>query len=285
MSITKEKKYTVESYEKSQLIFNEGDESQCAYLVQEGCVEIYRIDNNNHVVVNIIKKGELFGEMGIISSAPRVANARATEDTRLIKFNKADILNDLKNSPQIVNALTHLLIKRFTILDNELREVRVKDILLKVAELLDMMAGPENDSHSVSYQEISQRSKSILDISKFEVDNALTILQKLTLINVLKNNSSTDIWNEKTVIEIIKPKEFLSATRLYYDSMRKKEKEKGIGELAYIDISEVASLLEVTSKRVLTLICSGEIPRDLLYLHKESVQTWINSKSKVHFSK
>jgi len=274
--MNKDKTYSVESFAKDQIIFNEGDESNYAYLVESGSVEIFRIVNNNHVIVNKIKQGELFGEMGIVSSAPRVASAKASEKSRLIKFNQSDVLKDLKKSPTIVNALTHLLIKRFEILDNELREHHGTDMFMKVTYLLEILDDSQN-RHIVSYKKVLDRAKKLLNATKVEVDHAVDILSKINLIRV-----ETTINNEQS-IEVLDPDKLISIAQTYYESMTKKNKDRNIGDVAFLDLSDLASEMNVSEERVLNRLRSGVIPSDLIYFHKAGIEKWLNQKTRESF--
>lgn len=67
-----------------QIIFNEGDYSDVAYMIMSGKVEIFRESNGGirqHIAVLVA--GQMFGELGILDNAPRNAGARALSDTVL----------------------------------------------------------------------------------------------------------------------------------------------------------------------------------------------------------
>ncbi|MBF0452037.1 MAG: cyclic nucleotide-binding domain-containing protein [Candidatus Magnetomorum sp.] len=280
--MSKEKTYSIETYTQNQVIFNEGDESKCAYLIQSGSVEIFRIVNNSHVIVNTIKEGELFGELGIVSSAPRVASAKASEKTRLIKFDQNDVLNDLQKSPQIIKALTHLLIKRFEILDNELREQHGTDMFIKIAYLIELLDTPQHDAHIVSYKSLTNMAKKLLNATKVEVDNAINNLLKLSLIHVEKIIDEKT-RQEKHVIKILTPQSFTNVAKTYYETMLKKDQERKIGEMAFLDLSDMASQLGVSEERILNRVRSGEIPSGLIYFHKDSIEKWLSKKTRESF--
>jgi CRP-like cAMP-binding protein len=66
-------------------VFNEGDRGDRAYVVQEGIIEIVRDDEHrNPVVLGIVEKGGIFGEMALIDDQPRMASARARVATTVI---------------------------------------------------------------------------------------------------------------------------------------------------------------------------------------------------------
>ena len=65
------------------IIFREGDPGDEAYMILSGAIEIStRIDDTDTVLATL-RRGEIFGEMALIDSQPRMATATAIEDTVL----------------------------------------------------------------------------------------------------------------------------------------------------------------------------------------------------------
>ena len=58
-------------------LFAEGDDSEEAYRILKGTVEISVNEDNVKVVLGTLGEGEIFGEMGMIERMPRSASARA----------------------------------------------------------------------------------------------------------------------------------------------------------------------------------------------------------------
>jgi signal-transduction protein with cAMP-binding, CBS, and nucleotidyltransferase domain len=73
-----------EIYNIGDIIFKEGDEGNCAYLIEEGMIEISVMNNDQALLINKIGKGELFGEVALIDHQPRTATAKALENSVLI---------------------------------------------------------------------------------------------------------------------------------------------------------------------------------------------------------
>jgi CRP-like cAMP-binding protein len=69
------------SFKKREVIFNEGDPGDAAYLIREGSVSLMRKTDSGLVPVATVKAGMLFGEMALLDGSPRMATAVAAEDT------------------------------------------------------------------------------------------------------------------------------------------------------------------------------------------------------------
>lgn len=63
------------TYRSGDQIFQEGDVSNCAYLIENGGVEISILREKHPIRVIILTVGDLFGEMAHIDKQPRVATA------------------------------------------------------------------------------------------------------------------------------------------------------------------------------------------------------------------
>jgi CRP-like cAMP-binding protein len=67
------------SFKKGEVIFHEGDPSDCAYVIGMGSIEVYATTPEGHKVLGILGENEIFGEMGLIDGISRSASARANE--------------------------------------------------------------------------------------------------------------------------------------------------------------------------------------------------------------
>ena len=70
-----------ESFEDGQVIFEEGSHGDWIYIVDEGTVEISKNLDGVKSVIEILKPGDVFGEMAYIAKIPRTATATAIGTT------------------------------------------------------------------------------------------------------------------------------------------------------------------------------------------------------------
>lgn len=74
------------TYRAGEIIFNEGDASDMAFVILHGMVEIFHPDKGKgETIVTQLKEGQFFGEYGVMDSAPRSASARSKTDVLLEK--------------------------------------------------------------------------------------------------------------------------------------------------------------------------------------------------------
>lgn len=91
------------------LIFQEGDESQEAYWIVSGKVEISIETPQGRSVLTTLDEGEIFGEMGMVDDKPRAATARAVAATEVEVIDEADFHDEvLRNEARLLPYLATL---------------------------------------------------------------------------------------------------------------------------------------------------------------------------------
>ncbi|MCD6287956.1 MAG: cyclic nucleotide-binding domain-containing protein [Candidatus Hydrogenedentes bacterium] len=90
--------------EKDTLIFNKGDLGDSMYVILAGKVEV--IDHNK--VIASLERGDMFGEMGLLSREPRSATAIAREDTSLFILSE-NALNKLLTKTVAIRLLLNTI--------------------------------------------------------------------------------------------------------------------------------------------------------------------------------
>ncbi len=108
------------SFAEGEVIFRDGDDGGCAYVVQSGSVEITKDADGHSVVLGTIRDAGMFGEMSLIDNAQRMATATATEDTKCIIIQKKEFQHNLRGTPPFVTLLVHMLIKNVRSVSDQL---------------------------------------------------------------------------------------------------------------------------------------------------------------------
>jgi CRP-like cAMP-binding protein len=91
--------FEVEEVEPGQVMFLQGEEGDCAYFIHDGEFAVVRRENGVENVIARLSKGQYFGEMALISNAPRNATVRAVTPGKVAVLGKANFLTLLKVMP------------------------------------------------------------------------------------------------------------------------------------------------------------------------------------------
>lgn len=102
-----------EVFSGGQVIFESGDAGDCAYLIEEGAVEILVVKQGGDHRIRSIGKGELFGEVSLIDYQPRTATVRAVERTVLVPIPRKLMEQLLEKSDPVLRHLLLVILERF----------------------------------------------------------------------------------------------------------------------------------------------------------------------------
>lgn len=102
-----------EIFTSGQQIFKYGDAGDCAYLIEEGEVEVLIVKQGKEHRIRLIGKGELFGEVSLIDYQPRTATIRAVERTVLVPIPRKLMEGLLEKSDPVLRHLLLVILDRF----------------------------------------------------------------------------------------------------------------------------------------------------------------------------
>ncbi len=104
---------TTTTFFKEEVIFRKGEASKYAYIIKSGKVGIYKEnDYGKRILVRILRKADLFGEMGLIDKYPRSATAVALEACDLTVVDRSHFIRLSKYSPKFFIILIKTLTNR-----------------------------------------------------------------------------------------------------------------------------------------------------------------------------
>lgn len=94
-------------------IFRSGDLGDCAYVIDEGEIEIAIPLGPQRLAYNRLGPGQLFGEMALIDGSRRMGSARAVKDTLARVITASQILDRLHGSNDIVAFVLRITLMRY----------------------------------------------------------------------------------------------------------------------------------------------------------------------------
>lgn len=110
-------------YTTGETIFQEGDVADALYMIHKGRVRITRLSPMGDVVMNELGETDFFGEMSLISSAPRNANAVALVDCELIRMDRVSFELTLRDNPNFAMTVVRMLTKRLREADDRMTDL------------------------------------------------------------------------------------------------------------------------------------------------------------------
>jgi CRP-like cAMP-binding protein len=104
---------TTKTFAKEEIIFQQGERSKYAYIIESGKVGIYKENKyGKKSLIGILKKSDLFGEMGLIDKYPRSATAIAIEKSKLTLVDESRFSFLCEHNPKFIVTLIKTLSSR-----------------------------------------------------------------------------------------------------------------------------------------------------------------------------
>jgi CRP-like cAMP-binding protein len=103
-------------FQLGQIIVTQGTPGQAFYLITDGRVEILR----DGVSLGAFGRGDFFGEMSLLDSAPRSATIRAIEPASCLMLSSWDFRALLERHPSIAVKLLEVLSRRLRATDERI---------------------------------------------------------------------------------------------------------------------------------------------------------------------
>ncbi len=169
-----------------QVILLENDWGNSVYFILEGWVKIrtYNLDGKE-VTLNILGKGELFGEMAPLDSVPRSTDVITLADTVIGSMPAQDFVTLLNSEPQAGIRLAKLMARRLRQVNRRLRlresdsQSRVADVLLFLADGRGTLGADGVEIPNLPHRELS----SLSGLARETVTRVLSKLEKKGLIS------------------------------------------------------------------------------------------------------
>jgi ATP-binding cassette, subfamily B, bacterial HlyB/CyaB len=101
---------TYEAIKKDkEIVFKEGDAGDKFYIVASGGVEIIKNINGKDTLLITLGEGKFFGEMALMSDAPRAATARCVNETQLISIDKVHFMTMVNANPALASKIRNII--------------------------------------------------------------------------------------------------------------------------------------------------------------------------------
>jgi len=113
------------------LIIRQGEEGNCAYLLQSGSVKVYTEHDGKKIELAKLGAGQIFGEMALIFDEKRSASVKASEDCNLIILTRQTLKQKLDRSDPTVRAIVTMLTQRVITANNEMinKKSEIQDLI------------------------------------------------------------------------------------------------------------------------------------------------------------
>lgn len=114
---------TVQRYADGDVIVSEGIVSNNAFIIIEGKVNVTKKVDKKSVLINTLKAGEVFGEMGLISQTVRSASVVAVGNVTIGVIDKDQFFRLVEQLPDDVRVVVKALVDRLRFTSEQLSRI------------------------------------------------------------------------------------------------------------------------------------------------------------------
>ena len=132
-------------FEKGRILFFQSDPSEWAYIVRSGSVSIVLSNpDGRDMVINEMRPGDIFGELGILTAQPRSTSAIARTDSNLLVIPSQTFLRVLDSEPQLARRILQITAERLQTSGRREGALAFLDAQARLARLLLELEVPGN---------------------------------------------------------------------------------------------------------------------------------------------
>lgn len=103
----------IKSLKAGELLMQEGEKGDCAYIIETGSVEILIDRDGAEQIIGTRGAGALLGEMAMIDDQPRTASVRAVEDCSVLVISREDFARRTESADPILRMVTKVILTRY----------------------------------------------------------------------------------------------------------------------------------------------------------------------------
>ena len=180
-------------------IFAKGDPGTGLMGVLSGAVRIsIESVSGKEIVLNVIRPGQIFGEIALLDGHPRTADAVAMSDCELIVIDRREFIAFLRNEPNIALKIIEILCGRLRWTSTQIEDMAFLGLADRLAKAILQLSSenPSNPKLPITQREIGQ----IIGMSRESTNKQLRVWAKRKWVSL--GRGSVTILNRAEIARI-----------------------------------------------------------------------------------
>ncbi len=173
-------KFHVLRYRKGEMIFREGEPAERMFLTEQGRVKLsVPSPQGGELLIAVVGRGAIFGELAVIDRGPRAMDARAIEETRVYGLSSDVFWTLIENKPPVARRLLELMARRLRRADKTSQDLVFFDastrLARKLLELADDHGAPtgKGDEVRLTIRVTQEEMAHMIGVSRGSVNRLL----------------------------------------------------------------------------------------------------------------
>lgn len=186
-------------YNQGTTIYCEGNVGNHVFYIVKGEVKTFKInEDGKELITELFSDKSFFGFTSFLSNRPYTENAEATKKTKLIKFEKNELLNLIKKNPQLGLNFIDLLSADLDSVKEHLMHLAYDSVRKKTADALIQLIPEESGKKIIRISRSDLAS--IIGIAKETLTRTLTDFKEENLIRTDRN--AIEVVDSKSLMNI-----------------------------------------------------------------------------------
>jgi CRP/FNR family transcriptional regulator, cyclic AMP receptor protein len=174
-------------YPRGEVIFLRGDAGSHLYIVESGTVKIALSSaEGKEMILALLGRGDIFGEMTLLDDAPRSADAVALEPCEVLLLEREDFIHFLAERPRASLRLMAALSRRLRATDELVQDAAFFDIPARLASVLlrlaDTLGRPGRQGTAISRRLTQGELAGMIGATRESVNKWLRFYERQGLI-------------------------------------------------------------------------------------------------------
>ncbi|KPA11565.1 Cyclic nucleotide-binding domain protein [Candidatus Magnetomorum sp. HK-1] len=223
-------------FRKGEFIFRKGEESNCAYRIKTGYVELIYEDEKEGEKTDILKAGDMFGELGVVSGDPRDFTARSGDHCELERIDRISLKNMIRDSHPIIKGVMEKVVDKLHSIEGKVAEFRMFDNIFMIFSTFLFRQATEGDDsinkpeQKLNIKGMSRRASKKINktISLGEITKRVkSILIQLRAMHLIEIDEPSDPrYYNSTKITVKDVRLFLKKAQQSYDKYLAEQKKE-----------------------------------------------------------
>lgn len=179
-------------YQKGEVIFSPSEKAEFFFILRRGKIKVFKTLNGKEQIIKVFEKPALFGEAASFTGNNFPAWAEAIEDSEVFLILRKDLLNLLKEEPELGMNLMAVMAQRLFYLTALVESLSLKSALSKLSSYILSKLGDRDEidfSTGLAAME--------LGLTKETVSRTLSKLKALGVIE--KRKSKVKVKNREAL--------------------------------------------------------------------------------------
>jgi CRP/FNR family cyclic AMP-dependent transcriptional regulator len=145
---------------KGTILFDQSSPADHTYVVRRGCIDlILSTPDGRELVINSMRQGDVFGELGVLTGETRSTGAVAREASEIVSIPRREFLAELEKEPKLMRRMLETTSQRLRMSSERESALAFMDAPSRLARVLLQLSEQERrdqDLLTISQEDLAQ---------------------------------------------------------------------------------------------------------------------------------